>query len=202
MPASAAQRCLDDDDRQVRRKGTYRRYNKWSIWKNAEPQAENVWPVLVPPKLRLSGKSIGRPKDVTEKNTENKSLIEQGERRKKKNSQDGKMTKRRPKARHYWSDPELATESEQEDDDNCCTSSALCCSTSLLLARRLANPSCAIPIRISAKVVARLPSTKTPAQLQTPRSTIASPSTARPSISTPPDASVVLGLGPCAGLKR
>ncbi|KAF8208326.1 hypothetical protein K438DRAFT_1961819 [Mycena galopus ATCC 62051] len=36
----------------------------------------------------------------------------------KKNAAQGKETKLRPKARQYWSDPELASSDEEEEDDN------------------------------------------------------------------------------------
>ncbi|KAJ6455535.1 hypothetical protein C8R47DRAFT_1082757, partial [Mycena vitilis] len=76
-----------------------------------------------------------------------------------KNLEAGKETKRRPKARQYWSDPELASasEEEEEEDDNCVSTSTMPCEKTRK-AGKVGSPSLdfsTIPGNLSATFAAR-----------------------------------------------
>jgi hypothetical protein len=82
MPASANQRCGDDEERHLRRLATYRRYRRtyvisalqvffWTyalvdIRMTVVAKAESAWRDCGPRRLKHSGRGIGRRSDVIE----------------------------------------------------------------------------------------------------------------------------------------
>ncbi|KAJ7182648.1 hypothetical protein C8R43DRAFT_1116287 [Mycena crocata] len=115
MPPSAQNRCFDDEERQLRRQATYRKYNRANIEQRRAAGRE-----------RMARRRAGQTDVEKEKHREAQARYRERFREQiahrarcaaeKKNTGKGKETKRRPKARQYWSDPEQASESEEEEE--------------------------------------------------------------------------------------
>ncbi|KAJ7105091.1 hypothetical protein C8R43DRAFT_963675 [Mycena crocata] len=116
MPASASERCFDAEERQLRRQATYRRYNKSHAEERRASGRERM------ARLRADQTEAQRERHRECQRRYRERFREQIAHRarraaERKNASQGKITKRRPKGRQYWSDPELATESEESEDD-------------------------------------------------------------------------------------
>ncbi|KAJ6516890.1 hypothetical protein C8R47DRAFT_1206100 [Mycena vitilis] len=119
MPASAIQQCADAEERRLRRLATYRKYRRGHL-EAARAQARERMA-----RLRAVQTEEQRQKHRDAQKRYRERFGEQIAHRARraagqKNLEAGKETKRRPKARQYWSDPELASasEEEEEEDDN------------------------------------------------------------------------------------
>ncbi|KAJ7605672.1 hypothetical protein DFH06DRAFT_1150412 [Mycena polygramma] len=118
MPASAIQRCGDDEERRLRRLATYRKYRRAHLDERRKKGRERM------ARLRATPTEADRERHRAAQRRYRDSFREQIAHRARraaaeKNSALGKETKLRPKSRQYWSDPELASESEEEDDTEC-----------------------------------------------------------------------------------
>ncbi|KAJ7148602.1 hypothetical protein C8R46DRAFT_1044678 [Mycena filopes] len=117
MPASKLQKCLDDEERHLRRLATYRAYRLRNLedrrLKGKERMArKRELPSAV--QRQAHREAQRRYKDSCAE-----SIAHRARRATvRKNAAAGKTTKLRPKARHYYSDPELITDSEEEDDND------------------------------------------------------------------------------------
>ncbi|KAJ7800684.1 hypothetical protein B0H14DRAFT_2615951 [Mycena olivaceomarginata] len=87
--------------------------------RSAAVRVENEWLDCERRQRRSSANSIERRNAATESGIWRESIAHRARRAAaKKNDAKGKETKPRPKARHYWSDLDLATSEEEEDDDD------------------------------------------------------------------------------------
>ncbi|KAJ7264973.1 hypothetical protein B0H12DRAFT_1230606 [Mycena haematopus] len=116
MPASASQRCGDDEERRLRRLATYRKYRRARLDDHRRKARERMARLRANP----TEEQRQRHREAQKRYRENcrESIAHRARRAAlKKNTEMGKDTKLRPKARQYWSDPDLATSDEEEEDD-------------------------------------------------------------------------------------
>ncbi|KAJ6494176.1 hypothetical protein C8R45DRAFT_1095130 [Mycena sanguinolenta] len=114
MPASAAQRCHNEEDRRSRRLASYKRYRR----KNLESCREKARARMARLRVSASEKGITRPNVAMPKSDYRETIAHRARwANVQKNLVQGKDTKLRPKARQYWSDIDLLT-SDEEDGDN------------------------------------------------------------------------------------
>ncbi|KAJ7164845.1 hypothetical protein C8R43DRAFT_1122725 [Mycena crocata] len=117
MPPSARERCFDEEERKLRRQATYRRYRRKHLAETRASGRERM------ARIRAASTDAQREKHREAQARYRERFREQIAHRarraaERKHAAEGKITKRRPKSRQYWSDPELASESEEEDSDH------------------------------------------------------------------------------------
>ncbi|KAJ7148592.1 hypothetical protein C8R46DRAFT_1231085 [Mycena filopes] len=117
MPASKLQKCVDDEERRLRRLATYRAYRLRNLearqLKGKERMARNR---KAPSAVQ---REAHREAQRRYKDRYAESVAHRARRAAvRKNAAAGKTTVLRPKARQYYSDPELMTDSEEEDEDD------------------------------------------------------------------------------------
>ncbi|KAJ7025054.1 hypothetical protein C8F04DRAFT_1269661 [Mycena alexandri] len=119
MPASAAQRCVDEEERKLRRKATYRKYRRTHLDDRREKGRRRMAALRARQTDEQRVARLARHREAQKKYREEyREQIAHRARRAavRKNAAAGKETQLRPKARQYWSDPELMTEEEDEDE--------------------------------------------------------------------------------------
>ncbi|KAJ7847179.1 hypothetical protein B0H13DRAFT_1907425 [Mycena leptocephala] len=106
MPASAQQRCFDDEEHHLRRLASYRKYRR----ANLEDRQE---------KTRRRMAELRERETAAERAARYREQIAHRAWRAaiKRNEAEGKLTKLRPAMRQYYSDPELITDDEEEEQD-------------------------------------------------------------------------------------
>ncbi|KAJ7029963.1 hypothetical protein C8F04DRAFT_1264316 [Mycena alexandri] len=110
MP-SATQRCGDDEERHLRRLATYRQ--------NLEERRAKGREQMACLRAAQNNEAKERHREAQRRYRERyREQIAHRARRAtvQRNAEAGKETKLRPKARQYWSDPDLATDEEDEDE--------------------------------------------------------------------------------------
>ncbi|KAJ7876467.1 hypothetical protein B0H14DRAFT_2568182 [Mycena olivaceomarginata] len=121
-------RCVDDKDRRTRRLGSYRKYRRTHL----EERRKKT-------RLRMAALRAAETEEQQEARREKNRQAQRRYRERfreaithrarrvllKKNAEQGRQTKLRPKARHYYSDEELITEESGSEDGSDC----LWCST-------------------------------------------------------------------------
>ncbi|KAJ7088017.1 hypothetical protein B0H15DRAFT_949832 [Mycena belliarum] len=120
MPASAAQRCVDAEDRINRRKATYTRYRRANLETRREKNRVRMAALRSGESEVQREARLARHREAQRKYRESSAeQINHRARRAtvKKNAAAGRETKLRPKARQYWSDPDLATDEEEDEDE-------------------------------------------------------------------------------------
>ncbi|KAJ7920720.1 hypothetical protein B0H13DRAFT_1867224 [Mycena leptocephala] len=120
MPSSALQKCGDDEERHLRRLATYRKYRR-NLRSNIEKCREKSRQRMA--RLRATQTEAQREKHRDSQRKYRERYAEQIAHRArraaaKKNAEEGKETIRRPKARHYYSDPDQASDEEDEEDND------------------------------------------------------------------------------------
>ncbi|KAJ7851695.1 hypothetical protein B0H13DRAFT_2359932 [Mycena leptocephala] len=116
MPAAAAQKCGDDEERRLRRLATYRKYRRRNQDKCREQGRQRM------ARLRAMQTEEQREKHRNAQRIYRERYGEQIAHHARraaaqKNAEAGKATKPCPKARQYFSDPDQASDEEEEDDD-------------------------------------------------------------------------------------
>ncbi|KAJ7033115.1 hypothetical protein C8F04DRAFT_1261211 [Mycena alexandri] len=117
MPPSASKRCIDDEDRQLKRLATYRKYRRTHLEERRRKAQERMARV----RAAQSEAHRERHREAQRRYRERYSeQIAHCARRAavRKNAAAGKKTKLRPKARQYYSDPELMTSSSEDEEDD------------------------------------------------------------------------------------
>ncbi|KAJ7832655.1 hypothetical protein B0H14DRAFT_2591929 [Mycena olivaceomarginata] len=116
MPPSAHQRCGDDEERHLRRLATYRKYRQTHLEESRKKTRERMARV----RAALTEEQRERHREAQRRYRERyRERIAHRARRAtvQKNTEAGRTTKPRPKARHYWSDLDLVSSDEEEDDE-------------------------------------------------------------------------------------
>ncbi|KAF8157471.1 hypothetical protein K438DRAFT_1986595 [Mycena galopus ATCC 62051] len=113
MPA--VQRCGDDEERHLRRLATYRKYRRSHLEEHRKKTRERM------ARLRAAATDEQRKRhreaQCRYRERFRETIAHRARRAAvKKNAEKGKDTVARPKARQYWSDPELVTSDEEEED--------------------------------------------------------------------------------------
>ncbi|KAJ7354691.1 hypothetical protein DFH08DRAFT_804561 [Mycena albidolilacea] len=112
MPASALQKCGDDEERHLRRLATYRKHIDNHCQKGRERMA----------KLRSVQTEAQQEKHREAQRCYRERFREQIAHcvhcTNTKRNAEGKATVPRPKARQYWSDPEQYSEEEEEEEQD------------------------------------------------------------------------------------
>ncbi|KAJ7843813.1 hypothetical protein B0H13DRAFT_2364570 [Mycena leptocephala] len=117
MPAAALHKCGDQEERQLRRAATYRKYRRMNLDECRRKARERM------ARLRAAQTEAQREKHQETQRRYRERAAEQIAHRARraaarKNAAAGKTTHLRPKARQYYSDPELMSESEEEVEDD------------------------------------------------------------------------------------
>ncbi|KAJ6579043.1 hypothetical protein DFH09DRAFT_1310406 [Mycena vulgaris] len=121
MPAATLQRCADDEERQDRRRGSYRKYRRMHLEERREKGRIRMAASRSRESTEARAARLERHRETQKKYRERfREQIAHRARRAavQKNAAAGKATNLRPKARQYWSDPELASGSDEEEDDD------------------------------------------------------------------------------------
>ncbi|KAJ6590099.1 hypothetical protein DFH09DRAFT_1307549 [Mycena vulgaris] len=121
MPAAALQRCTDDEECQDRRCGSYRKYRRTHLDECCKKGQIRMAASHARESTEARAARLERHRETQRKYRER--FREQIAHRAwqaavQKNAAAGKATNLRPKARQYWSNPELASGSDEEEDDN------------------------------------------------------------------------------------
>ncbi|KAJ7156208.1 hypothetical protein C8R46DRAFT_1040750 [Mycena filopes] len=158
MPASAPQRCADEEERQLRRKATYRKYRQAHLDARRERGRLRMAASRERETSAAREARLSRHREAQARYRErSREQIAHRARRAtvKRNAAAGKETLLRPKTRQYWSDPDLMTDDEDEEEgDDCphpgvsvqgglCIPRSLCVQLGLrptLLKRELCSP--------------------------------------------------------------
>ncbi|KAK6974084.1 hypothetical protein R3P38DRAFT_3239946 [Favolaschia claudopus] len=117
MPVAALERCVDDEDRQTRRLQAYRRYRRNHQEKCRASGRERMARL----RARQSEEQRARHRETQRRYRERcaESINHRARRALvRKNAAAGKQTKARPKARQYYSDPDLITDEEEDDEED------------------------------------------------------------------------------------
>ncbi|KAJ7765186.1 hypothetical protein B0H16DRAFT_1454366 [Mycena metata] len=154
MPPAPAQRCVDDEDRCLSRLATYRKYRRTHLEERRRKGRERM------ARLRANQTDAQQERNREAQRRYRERYREQIAHRARrasvrKNAAAGEDTKLRPKARQYWSDPELASSESEEEDGECTLGRRLLgpplFSTALLpfaLARCLGDAGDAVPFGV------------------------------------------------------
>ncbi|KAJ7042313.1 hypothetical protein C8F04DRAFT_1252285 [Mycena alexandri] len=115
------QRCFDEEERQVRRRATYHKYRKAHLDDRREKTRLRMAALRARESHLQKQEREARHREAQRKYREKyREQIAHRARRAavRKNKAAGKAMKLRPKARQYWSDPELMTDDEEEEEDD------------------------------------------------------------------------------------
>ncbi|KAJ7715051.1 hypothetical protein B0H16DRAFT_1701867 [Mycena metata] len=121
MPASPAERCEDEEERRLRRLATYHRYRRANLDDRREKGRLRMAALRARESSAQREERLNHHREAQKKYRERfREQIAHRARRAavKKNESVGKATKLRPKARQYWSDPELITDDEEEEEED------------------------------------------------------------------------------------
>ncbi|KAJ7665760.1 hypothetical protein B0H17DRAFT_1336398 [Mycena rosella] len=116
VPAGPLQKCGDDEEWQLRRLATARKYRRTNEEDRRKKGREHMRKHRALPTEEQREKQREAQRRYTERFREQ--IAHQARRAAaKKNTEAGKETKPRPKARQYWSDPELTSSNSEEEED-------------------------------------------------------------------------------------
>ncbi|KAK7057361.1 hypothetical protein R3P38DRAFT_3168883 [Favolaschia claudopus] len=116
MPASAVERCVDEEHRRDRRLITYMRYRRRNLEETRRKTRERMAEarkVQSEEQRRKHREAQSRYRERFRETIAHRARLAN----EKKNSLKGRTTKRRPRARQYWSDPELQSSDEEEEEE-------------------------------------------------------------------------------------
>ncbi|KAJ7707973.1 hypothetical protein B0H14DRAFT_2646720 [Mycena olivaceomarginata] len=116
MPPSTRQRCVDDEERHLRRLATYRKYRQTHLAESRKRNRERMARVRAAPTEEQREKHREAQRRYRERYRE---TIAHHARRAtvQKNAEAGRTTKPWPKARQYWSDLDLVSSDEEDDGE-------------------------------------------------------------------------------------
>ncbi|KAJ7920725.1 hypothetical protein B0H13DRAFT_2319005 [Mycena leptocephala] len=118
MPASALQRCGDDEERKLRRLATYRKYRRTHLEDRREKTRLRMADLRARENDAEKEARRERHREAQRKYREREQIAHRARRAAvKRNAALGRETHLRPKARQYFSDPDLMTDEEEEEDD-------------------------------------------------------------------------------------
>ncbi|KAJ6449251.1 hypothetical protein C8R47DRAFT_1230727 [Mycena vitilis] len=118
MPASLQQRCLDEEERRLRRLATYRKYRRTHLVDRREKTRARMADLRAREDKAQRQQRLERHREAQKKYRERwaEQIAHRARRAAaRRNAALGKKTKPRPKSRQYYSDPELLTEEEDEE---------------------------------------------------------------------------------------
>ncbi|KAF8133491.1 hypothetical protein K438DRAFT_1998157 [Mycena galopus ATCC 62051] len=119
MPPALQQRCYDEEDRKLRRLATYRKYRRTHLADRREKTRRAMADLRAreTPVEREARRQKNREAQKKYCDKYREQIAHRARRAAvARNAAAGKETKLRPKARHYWSDPELLTDDEEDSE--------------------------------------------------------------------------------------